>query len=105
MEYSQLSLRDVQPRLIVVLEEAALEIAQTKKGMELLNCEDHEKFITKMKRNVEDYRPDITHQCLLALMDTPLNKAGRLEVFIKTKKNVLIEVNPNIRIPRTFKRF
>ena len=105
MEYSQLSLRDVQPRLIVVLEEAALEIAQTKKGMELLNCEDHEKFITKMKRKVEDYRPDITHQCLLALMDTPLNKAGRLEVFIKTKKNVLIEVNPNIRIPRTFKRF
>jgi hypothetical protein len=70
------------------------------------------------------------------LMDSPLNKAGRLHVFIQTekvssffyaffsffsprfahvhslllflslsKKNVLIEVSPHIRIPRTFKRF
>ena len=42
---------------------------------------------------------------LLALLDSPLNKAGLLTVFIHTKENVLIEVNPQIRIPRTFKRF
>jgi rRNA small subunit pseudouridine methyltransferase Nep1 len=34
-----------------------------------------------------------------------LNKAGLLQVYIHTQKNVLIEVNPHIRIPRTFKRF
>lgn len=38
-------------------------------------------------------------------MDSPLNKAGLLQVYIHTQKNVLIEVNPHIRIPRTFKRF
>ena len=41
----------------------------------------------------------------LALIDSPLNKAGHLQVYIKTVKNVLIEIHPSIRIPRTFKRF
>ena len=71
-------------------------------------------------------RPDICHQVLmtcidnkqslLALLDSPLNKSGHMQVFIlihssieqvyvHTKKNVLIEINPNIRIPRTYKRF
>jgi hypothetical protein len=34
-----------------------------------------------------------------------LNKAGLLQVYIHTAKGVLIEVNPSVRIPRTFKRF
>lgn len=44
-------------------------------------------------------------QCLLTLLDSPLNKAGLLQVYIQTAKGVLIEVNPSVRIPRTFKRF
>jgi hypothetical protein len=44
-------------------------------------------------------------QCLLTLLDSPLNKAGLLQVYIHTAKGVLIEVNPSVRIPRTFKRF
>ncbi|KJE91388.1 C2f protein, variant [Capsaspora owczarzaki ATCC 30864] len=50
-------------------------------------------------------RPDIAHQCLLTLLDSPLNKSGHLQVFVHTEKNVLIEVNPHTRIPRTYKRF
>lgn len=38
-------------------------------------------------------------------MDSPLNRAGLLQVYIRTEKNVLIEINPQTRIPRTFKRF
>ena len=34
-----------------------------------------------------------------------MNKAGFLQVYIHTAKGVLIEVNPSVRIPRTFKRF
>ena len=44
-------------------------------------------------------------QCLLTLLDSPLNKAGLLQIYIHTAKGVLIEVNPHVRIPRTFKRF
>ena len=42
---------------------------------------------------------------MLALLDSPLNKAGLLQVYVRTNKNVLIEINPSTRIPRTFKRF
>lgn len=61
-----------------------------------------------MRRNNKDpgsIRPDITHQSLLMLFDSPLNRAGLLQVYIHTAKNVLIEINPQCRIPRTFKRF
>jgi rRNA small subunit pseudouridine methyltransferase Nep1 len=44
-------------------------------------------------------------QCLLTLLDSPINRAGKLQVYIHTAKNVLIEVNPQVRLPRTFKRF
>lgn len=39
------------------------------------------------------------------LMDSPLNRAGLLQVYIHTEKNALIEINPQTRIPRTFPRF
>lgn len=39
------------------------------------------------------------------LLDSPLNRAGLLQVYIHTQRNVLIEVNPQTRIPRTFPRF
>ena len=45
-------------------------------------------------------------QALLAVLDSPLNKAGYIRaVYVRTKKNVLFEVDPSVRIPRTFKRF
>ena len=44
-------------------------------------------------------------QCLLTLLDSPINKAGKLQIYISTAKGVLIEVSPTVRIPRTFKRF
>ncbi len=59
----------------------------------------------KFKRDPSDLRPDICHQELLALIDSPLNKAGYLQVYMRTNKGVLIEVHPSVRVPRTFKRF
>lgn len=38
-------------------------------------------------------------------MDSPLAKSGRLKIFIHTTKNILIDIDPSCRIPRTFKRF
>lgn len=49
--------------------------------------------------------PFSSFQCLLMLMDSPLNRAGLLQVYIHTEKNALIEINPQTRIPRTFNRF
>ncbi|KAF5907714.1 zyxin-like, partial [Clarias magur] len=75
------------------------------KTFELLNCDQHKNIIIKSGRDPGNVRPDITHQSLLMLMDSPLNRAGLLQVYIHTGKNALIEINPQTRIPRTFPRF
>lgn len=92
-------------KLIIILEHANLELTNDKKNPEIINSDDHVPLIKKMKKSIEDYRPDVLHQCLLALFDSPLNKEGLLQVYIHTKQNVLIEISPKTRIPRTFKRF
>ncbi|KAL1917085.1 uncharacterized protein VTP21DRAFT_5283 [Calcarisporiella thermophila] len=101
--------RENSRRLIVVLERACLETYRVGKAKDaryqLLNCDDHQAILKKLGKDITDARPDITHQCLLTLLDSPLNKAGLLQIYIHTAKNVLIEVNPHVRIPRTFKRF
>jgi hypothetical protein len=47
---------------------------------QLLNCDDHATYLLKHKRDPALYRPDITHQALLTILDSPLNKAGKLKV-------------------------
>lgn len=71
----------------------------------LLNSDEHIGVMRRLGRDISEARPDITHQCLLTLLDSPLNKAGKLQIYIHTASNVLIEVSPTVRIPRTFKRF
>ena len=95
-----------EKRLIVVLESANLETVKwSSKGFGLLNVDEHASILRKHGRDFSQARPDITHQCLLMLLDSPLNRAGLLQVFIRTANNVLIEINPQMRIPRTFNRF
>ncbi|EFN81317.1 ribosomal RNA small subunit methyltransferase NEP1 [Harpegnathos saltator] len=98
-------IKNQEKRLIVILEYAQLESVKNGNNFELLNCDDHTAILKKYNRDPGSCRPDITHQCLLMLMDSPLNRAGLLQVYIHTEKNVLIEINPQTRIPRTFKRF
>ncbi|XP_059363450.1 ribosomal RNA small subunit methyltransferase NEP1-like [Carassius carassius] len=94
-----------EKRLVVVLEGATLETVKVGKTFELLNCDQHKSMIIKSGRDPGKIRPDITHQSLLMLLDSPLNRAGLLQVYIHTEKNALIEINPQTRIPRTFARF
>ncbi|XP_057554307.1 ribosomal RNA small subunit methyltransferase NEP1-like isoform X2 [Hippopotamus amphibius kiboko] len=92
-------------RLIVVPEGASLETVKMGKTYELLNCDKHKSMLLRNGRDPGEVRPDLAHQSLLMLMDSPLNRAGLLQVYIHTQKNVLIDVNPQTRIPRTFDRF
>ncbi|KAH3888549.1 ribosomal RNA small subunit methyltransferase NEP1-like [Dreissena polymorpha] len=94
-----------EKRLIIILAQASLESVKNGKTFELLNCDKHKHIAKKFKKDIATCRPDITHQCLLMLLDSPLNRAGLLQVYVHTEKNVLIEVNPQTRIPRTFDRF
>jgi len=96
--------KESKRRLIVVLEGCPLEVAKIGDKYKLLSSDDRG-YLTKFGKNPDDYRPDVVHQCLLSLFDSPLNKAGLLQVYMRTADNTLIEVNPHTRIPRTYKRF
>nr|XP_043606638.1 ribosomal RNA small subunit methyltransferase nep-1 [Erigeron canadensis] len=94
------------PGVIFILEKASLEVAKVGKSYQLLNSEDHANFLKKNNRNPAEYRPDISHQAILNILDSPLNKAGKLRaLYVRTEKGVLFEIKPHVRIPRTFKRF
>ena len=90
----------ITQRVIVVLAMASLEshkISSSHAGEDkyaLLNCDDHQGILKRMGRDISEARPDITHQCLLTLLDSPINKAGKLQVYIQTSRGILIEVNP-----------
>eukprot|EP00918_Siedleckia_nematoides_P048570 GHVU01106491.1.p1 GENE.GHVU01106491.1~~GHVU01106491.1.p1 ORF type:complete len:317 (+),score=72.95 GHVU01106491.1:2643-3593(+) len=64
--------------------------------------QDEEEEANKARR---DYRPDIVHQCLLTLMASPLNSAGKLLVYIRTKDSQLIEVSPQLTVPARYEEF
>jgi len=53
---------------------------QVGNAFELLNCDDHGNALKKQNRDAGSCRPDIVHQCLLMLLDSPLNRAGLLQV-------------------------
>mmetsp|Transcript_17169 Transcript_17169/g.33659 ORF Transcript_17169/g.33659 Transcript_17169/m.33659 type:complete len:247 (-) Transcript_17169:228-968(-) len=93
-------------KVIVIIDDATLEPVKTSKGgYELLNCDDHLGLHKKLNKDPSRSRPDISHQMLLALLDSPLNKSGHLKIYIRTCQNILIEVSEHLRVPRTFKRF
>lgn len=50
-------------------------------------------------------RPDIVHICLMAALDTPLNREGLLRLYIHTRQKKLITVDPSTRLPRAYNRF
>lgn len=71
----------------------------------LLNMSKHHRAIRGLRNWEKRGRPDIVHLSLLTALDSPLNKAGHLRIYVHTINGVIIEVNSKVRIPRSFDRF
>ncbi|EPS65225.1 hypothetical protein M569_09552, partial [Genlisea aurea] len=92
--------------IIFILEKASLEIAKVGKSYHLLSSDEHANYLAKNKRNPAEYRPDIAFQTILTILDSRLNKSGRLKaLYVKTLQGLLLEIKPYARMPRTYKRF
>jgi rRNA small subunit pseudouridine methyltransferase Nep1 len=91
-------------RVIIVLEHCPLASVMTDKGYQLLS-EKHKGIHAKRRQDPAEWRPDVVHQCLLQLMDSALNRSGRLQVFLRTKKGICLMVDPRLRVPRSFRLF
>lgn len=71
----------------------------------LLDSNLHFRALRHLPEGVRRGRPDITHITLLNLLESPLNKIGKLRVAVHTRGNYLIRVSSNIRLPRAYHRF
>lgn len=94
--------------VVVVLQNAQLEVVKKAGRVSkkvLLSSETAPEKIRERSLKLKEARPDIVHQCLLSLLDSPLNKSGSLRVYVQTTSNMIIEVNSRTRIPRAFPRF
>ncbi len=62
-----------------------------------------------MKEKLPEYykrgRPDIIHITLLNLLESPLNRKGLLRIYIHTINDIVIFIDPKIRIPKNYNRF
>ncbi|MBD3195277.1 MAG: 16S rRNA methyltransferase [Candidatus Lokiarchaeota archaeon] len=72
---------------------------------QLLDNALHHSAMKKLRNKEKRGRPDILHLCLLNALGSPLNKAGKLEIYFHTVKNRIFKVNPEIRITKNFNRF
>ncbi len=74
-------------------------------GEILLDASLHQSAMKTLPDRHQRGRPDLVHFFLLSVLGTPLNFAHRLEVCIHTRDDFLLEVHPEVRLPRTQDRF
>lgn len=68
----------------------------------LLDDSKHHTAMKSLEFREKRGRPDIVHQCLLLLLDSPLRD---FEVYVHTLNGEIIWVNRETRLPRNYNRF
>ncbi len=71
----------------------------------LLDASHHHPAFEKLKECDRRGRPDIVHFFLMLCMDSDLSADGKLKVFVHTRNNDVIAVNPETRLPPHYPRF
>ncbi|HEX2066609.1 MAG TPA: 16S rRNA methyltransferase, partial [Candidatus Thermoplasmatota archaeon] len=84
---------------------ASAKAQDRRPGEVLLDQNLHGAALAKLPDGARRGRPDIVHYCLLTLLESPLAKAGGLEVAVHTRHRLLIRVRPETRLPRGEARF
>ncbi|PIN00172.1 tRNA (pseudouridine(54)-N(1))-methyltransferase [Handroanthus impetiginosus] len=85
-----------KPGVIFILEKASLEIAKVGKTYQLLSSDEHANYLVKNKRNPADYRPDIAFQAIQTILDSRVNKSGRLKaLYVRTQQGLLLDIKPH----------
>jgi rRNA small subunit pseudouridine methyltransferase Nep1 len=109
-------------RLIILLTESSLEtipkdllndpvIIRDAKRMRreprylILDRARHHSAMAKLRDAERRGRPDIVHEALLTIQDSPLARSGLVKTYIHTINNVVIDVDPEIRPPRNYNNF
>ena len=87
--------------LTIVFAETALEFFKGR----ALDANDDWKVLSRYENKDKRGRPDIAHDLLKLSLDSGLNKRGELRVFMHTYNERVITVSPELRLPRSYRRF
>ncbi|CCW70463.1 unnamed protein product [Phytomonas sp. Hart1] len=89
--------------VVVILEKAGLLLG----NVGLVDAYERAATTEITNASLREVRPDIVHQCLLALCDSNLAHEHRLRIYISmfSCNGKVIEVSPALRPPRTYARF
>jgi len=71
----------------------------------LLDASHHHPAFGKLRDSERRGRPDISHFFLMLCLDSDPSVEGRLRVFVHTRNNDVIAVNPETRLPPNYPRF
>jgi rRNA small subunit pseudouridine methyltransferase Nep1 len=71
----------------------------------LLDSSFHHRAMRPLEEAERRGRPDIVHFCALLALGSRISQAGRLRLFIHTRDDVVIAIEPATRLPRVYDRF
>lgn len=71
----------------------------------LLDQTYHGQAMTRIEGHEKRGRPDITFLSLLTILETPLCKEGFLTIHLHLRDGRIVQVNPEVRLPRNYDRF
>jgi rRNA small subunit pseudouridine methyltransferase Nep1 len=81
------------------------QVVRKEPGQLVLDQNHHGPAMAQLPESERRGRPDITHYALLALLESPLCRAGGLEVVVHTRNRRLMRVRSDTRLPRGEARF
>ena len=98
---------ELVPRELTSLKEIQAHARRRRKkpGQLMLDQTHHGRAMTRLDGKEKRGRPDITFLSLLSILETPLCKAGLLTVHLHLIDGRVIEISPDVRLPRNYDRF
>ena len=88
----------------LILADSELELNPFNKK-ELLDSSIHHAMMRKKGMAGRRGRPDIVHFFLMVTMESILNKSGLLRVYVHTRNNFVIYIDPKTRMIKNYNRF
>jgi rRNA small subunit pseudouridine methyltransferase Nep1 len=71
----------------------------------LLDRSKHHDAMLKLYEGGKRGRPDLVHTAVLSVTATPLFEQGKAKVYIHTRSNVVLELAPRLRPPKSYLLF
>ncbi len=71
----------------------------------LLDRSFHHSAMERLRESEKRGRPDLVHGALLSITGTPLYLDGMVKVFVHTYADVVLDIEPKTRIPKSYLRF